>query len=108
MRFHLRPNPKLFGFLEWDGQYPTLPSTKGFLRYKINGAVAKEVGRVQFDSGFSQYWILGNALVGTNERGGEVYFYNYPQGGNPTNTITGLKNPYGITISVAPSGSDTR
>jgi hypothetical protein len=43
----------------------------------------------------------------------EILFYDYPKGGNPTKTIKGLGSEgygsvLGVTISVAPSGSQIR
>jgi WD40 repeat protein len=111
-KLRLRPNPLSHGPFEWDGQYLTVLTAnkrtpyEQVTRYRLSGRTGKMVGNVPLKvlSYLGQYWIQGSGLVAVDESTENVYFYHYPSGGNPTQTISGLDDPHGITISVAPSG----
>lgn len=113
-KFQLRPQLPKGAAFEWDGQYlGALTFSKKLgkevvIRYKVSGGMANEAGTVPLDgvSGItagSRFWIQGSGMVLTNSQNGDVYFFDYPKGGKPTKRISGLDDPFGITISVAPS-----
>jgi hypothetical protein len=47
------------------------------------------------------YFIEGSTAI-VSGGGKDVYFFNYPQGGAPTKTISGIFSPGSLTVSVAP------
>jgi hypothetical protein len=113
-RFNYRPSND-HGAFEWDGQYLAViafdvklrPEVWVVVRFQRSGNKENMVGTVPLNglSYASQFAVQGSGLVTANDNSGNVYFYNYPAGGNPTYTISGLDRPYGIAISVAPPGS---
>jgi hypothetical protein len=112
--FALKPHRSTgYGALRWDGQYLAngiLVHKADVKRYAIIGNYAEVVGSVQlnnYDVG-RPFWIQGSGLTAVCGQYASVCFYNYPAGGNPTKTITGLVSPYAVTVSVAPPGSHSR
>ena len=69
---------------------------------KYNGSFTLDVpGNIGFVS-------LTNSTLAASDFSSNVYLFNYPGGGSPTVTISGLYEPQGVTLSVAPTGSHTR
>jgi hypothetical protein len=112
---HLRRH----GAFNWDGKYLGVLSFSRKLRqeeviqYKLSGGTASQVGTIPLSgvtgvNGQGYFVVQGSGMVLTNSRTGSVYFYNYPAGGNPTFTISGLDDPDGVAISVAASRSRIR
>lgn len=113
----LKPRLGRHGSVVWDGKYLAIfaafsrrsPHTD-VIRYKVSGDAANEAGSVTLD-GFTQitntaqFWIEGPRMVLADTRAGGIYLFRYPEGGNPTKTISGLEDPLGITVSVAGGGS---
>ena len=113
-KFKLRPPLSSHGPFQWDGRYLGIlvfsrkQRREEVIRYNVSGGMASQIGIVPLNgvtgvTTSGQFWIQGSGMVFTDSRAGDVYFFNYPRGGNPTKTISGLDDPYGITISVGPS-----
>jgi len=76
-------------------------------QYAIIGNKAKYNGSFTLNAPQILYCSLSNStLVASGYN--SVYLFDYPAGGNPTLTISGLDEPTGVTISVAPTASHTR
>ena len=108
---NFRINPKEpHGGIQWDGLYFTVLHEGNIIdRYSpSNGRSGPPVGTVSL-TGPKIYWdydsIQGSILAVGQGSSNTVYVYEYPQGGYPTLTISGVKNAFGIAISVAPSRS---
>jgi hypothetical protein len=112
MRFRITPGGHHGGF-QWDGKYFTvLQDTTMELYLPKGGKSRKPVGSVKL-SDLPYYCdcqdsIEGSLLAVAAARYDEVYVYDYPQGGSPTLTISGVRYPEGVAISVPPSGKDNQ
>jgi hypothetical protein len=110
-KFVLQPPLSKHGPFQWDGQnlgvltFSKARHEEEVIRYKVSGGVAHQAGTVSLNgvNVSGQFWIQGSGIALTAPAAGNVYFFDYPKGGNPTTTISGLKDPYGVTVSVAPS-----
>lgn len=99
------------GGLQWDGTYLTILIATGTVELfsPQNGHSGKPVGSISLDdaSGLVYDSIEGGLVAvaepGHPSTGSTVYVYNYPQGGAPTLTISGLEGASGVAISVAPT-----
>lgn len=99
------------GAIAWDGKYVTVGDEDYLYQdysavYQTTGAGGKIVGVTALaDSDVVEnYWIEGNTLIAPNNlrysSGGDVYFYKYPAGNNPTKSLTkGFADPHGAAIS---------
>jgi hypothetical protein len=100
------------GAVQWDGKYLTVADRGSDVIYRaqVSGSMAKVQGQTKLSGiGYllDQSWISGNKVIAANIESvsaetGDVLFYNYPAGGNPTKMFSGLKLPFGVTVSVAP------
>ena len=110
MHFYISPRWN-HGGLQWDGKYFTVLMDTTIQQYLPKGGHSgKPVGSVKLQSLPSNcycYDSIEGSLVAVST-GGSVYVYKYPQGGNPTLTIPGVKNPQGVAISVPPPGKRIR
>ncbi len=101
----LNENIKYPGGVQWDGTYVAVRDYEANVIYQfsISGSSGTEVGATPLDgSSFAvQFWIAGSTVVAPNANGGSVGFWNYPAGGTPTQTIGGLGQPWGATVSLA-------
>jgi hypothetical protein len=97
------------GNVQWDGAHivvgdDTTGATSTIYQFAISGRSGTKVGTTSLNGGTSigQYWIQGGKVIGPNagSNTGNVLFWNYPAGGSPTKTITGLSRPLGATVSV--------
>jgi hypothetical protein len=102
-------NPERDGWFAWDGKYLAVGESVVW-RYEVSGSKGKKTGPGIDLNGVNargQFWMQGSKLSiatpGAGSQGGQghVYIYDYPQGGNPTKTISGLDQPYGVTVSVS-------
>ncbi|HEY1654262.1 MAG TPA: hypothetical protein VGF86_04025 [Candidatus Tumulicola sp.] len=91
------------GNIQWDGTYLAVgDQSKGQLfRFAIAGGRATLAGTVALSDAWDpcQFWIAGATVIGPNFLGSNVSIWNYPDGGAPTKTISGLDKPFGVTIS---------
>ena len=57
---------------------------------------------LNLDGRVYQFWIQGKTLIAPyyTSGGGGVAFFNYPAGGNPISTITGLEQPVAAAVSL--------
>jgi hypothetical protein len=119
MTFGLQPQPRRHGPFLWDGKHLGILVFSRKLRqedviqYNVSGGIASKVGAVPLNgvtgvTTSGQFWIQDSGIVLTDSRAGDAYFFDYPQGGNPTNTISGLDDPYGVTVSIVPSQSRSK
>lgn len=74
-------------------------------RYKLlRNHHAKYVGSLSVNMPvLSSFGVHTTRMVGVDNQNGDVYFFNYPQGGNPTYTLTGLYEPGAVAFSDAKS-----
>jgi hypothetical protein len=95
--------------LQSDGTYVTLIGTTIIYRYSYRRVPGgKQAGTIKLNAPCcAAYWIQGSEMAGI-DGGSNAYFFNYPAGGDPITTITGLQRTQGVTISVAPSDSHIR
>lgn len=101
----LKLNPLSDGWFAWDGTDLAVGESV-LTRYQISGSKGTKIGPKVMLSDVhvrGQFWIQDSGLVIATQSQGNVYVFNYPQGGNPTNTISGLDDPYGVTVSVGSS-----
>lgn len=108
-RFGFTPKAR-HGGLIWDGQYLTADYGATIYRYQPSGGRSgNPVGTVTLDGldnvdgeiGCCYYSIEDSILALAH--GDAVNVYDYPEGGEPTLTISGLTNAIGVAISIAPS-----
>jgi hypothetical protein len=73
-------------------------------QFTISQSYGTKVGSTPLtgSSDVNQFWKQGKTVVGPDEVTSDVYFFNYPAGGSPTKTITGLRFPTGATVSKSP------
>jgi hypothetical protein len=94
------------GAVQWDGtllaigDYPS----NAIYRFHVSGNTGTNVGETHLDSASFAIglWIDGSRVIGPNDDGANVMFWNYPQGGPHTKVIEGLHYPLAATVSLAP------
>lgn len=93
---------ELPGGMLWDGKYVAVSdeSKKTIYRFDFRkGFVAKTKQTVM--GGLGQcvlFWITNGTLICPNPASAEVEFYRYPQGGKPTRTFGGVKEPQSALV----------
>lgn len=91
------------GGVEWDGTYVAVgdQSTNTIYQFSIAGKHATKAGSTALGgaSEVFQFWIDGSKVIGPDALGGDVGFWNYPEGGTATKTISGLYAPLGAVVS---------
>ncbi len=96
------------GCIGWDGTYVTAFSGKAILQYRFNnGRAGKPAGTVKLNGvdAAGCFTFATSSVVVTQEAAGKVELFHYPQGGNPTVTISGVSDPFGIAYSAAASAA---
>jgi hypothetical protein len=92
------------GNVQWDGKYITFASINGSVyRFVMKGTVGKLKGSTILN-GSSQCdvgWIQGKTVIAPQQNSADVLLYKYPAGGSAIKTITGLTEPFGVTVSLA-------
>jgi hypothetical protein len=92
------------GGVQWDGTYVAVGDRAAnvIYRFTINGIKGKEAGSVSLgdSSDVNQFWTDGSKVIGSDFGAANVGFWNYPTGGSPTKTISGLGKPVGATVSL--------
>ena len=73
--------------------------------YRVNivGNTGTVVGSVALTDAQQIYsfWLHDNTLIGADGRGNYIGYWKYPAGGSPFNTIIGIYEPLGLTLSLA-------
>jgi hypothetical protein len=101
--------------VQWDGKYLAIEAGDGvetIYQFKISGTTGTLEGSTVLGSAVDviQFWITapkgkhsqGTRVIGPDFTAGDVAYYAYPAGGDPTNSFTtGLDEPYGATLSYA-------
>ena len=103
-KFGLKPHIHSHHYgLQTDGTYVTLIGTSIIYRYSYRQVPGgKQAGQIKLNvSCCSDYWIHGSEMAAAG--GSIAYFFNYPAGGDPIATMTGLERAQGVTISPAQS-----
>ncbi len=114
----LSPIISIPGGVQWDGKnvavgnQDSLNSTIYLMRFSGSKATLK--GTVILDNGedVAGFWIQklakGMDVVAPaqgNTAGSRVFFYNYPAGGSPKQTLTGFKTAIGAAVSTVRTGN---
>lgn len=93
------------GGVQWHGTHLAIGDQSAAVIYQfaIRGNNGTKVGSTPLTGSKDvvQFWIQGKKVIGPDAGLAHVAFYNYPAGGSPTKTITGLGEPVGLTISRA-------
>jgi hypothetical protein len=103
-------NQQIFvpGGVQWDGKYVAVEDQgagyKGstIYQFSISGSAGTEVGTTTLGGSTDviRFWIDHKRVIGGNIGSSpNVMFWRYPRGGNSTKTITGVKEPVGVTVS---------
>jgi hypothetical protein len=96
------------GQVQWDGKHIAVGaddvSPAVIYQFAINGSAGTEIGSTTLGSSASvpQFWIQGKYVIGPEQSNNEVGIWKYPAGGAPIKTITGVHDPFGATVSLAP------
>lgn len=104
--------------LQWDVPYLTMELGKEpgvIYQVKVQGTTGTIVGHTTLESASGPlYWIQGSSAVAAYQTSRGAYasvgIWDYPQGGSPTEIISGIdkKGLWDLTVSVAPSASHSR
>ncbi len=112
----LSHTPQGEGDVQWDGQYVAVssPNEQMIIRFRINGKLGKEAGYTSFND-FSdvfqfsfpnlgaRHGKMAGRVIGASEEFGEMMYWDYPQGGNPTQSFGGDDGEMlGSVVSLAP------
>jgi hypothetical protein len=89
---------------QWHGKLVAVGDgdTNTIYRFKISGTTGTVVGSTVLGGAetVSQWWIGGKVVIGGDSGTGDLDFWPFPAGGAaPTKTVTGLSQPFGVTIS---------
>ncbi len=91
------------GGIQFDGKHVAIEDIKKSIVYRLrfSGSQAVVVGstRLQGTTFVQQYWTQGTTLIGPDGNSA-VYFWKYPRGGSPANSIEGFTLDYGSTVSL--------
>jgi hypothetical protein len=90
------------GGIQFDGKHVILEDSRSLIVYRLrfSGSRAIIVGSTPLSGAkdVHQYWLQGKTLIGPDLYG-DVYFWQYSQGGIPINSIQGFTEPFGSTVS---------
>jgi hypothetical protein len=93
------------GGVSWDRKDVLVGDSRAgvIYRFAIDGSVGRKVGstRLRDARDPTQFLVAGNDLVAANFAGAGVSFWKYPAGGAPLANISGLGEPFGVTLSRA-------
>lgn len=106
--FKIKPKAPHGGF-RWDGQHFTVGINGTIDQYEPSGGHSGQpVGSVSLNGINLKdlFYSIQGGIIAVAVPYGNVYVYNYPQGGNPTLTIPN-GNSLSAAVSVAPSRSRT-
>lgn len=101
----LNQTVQLPGGVQWDGKYVAIGDQIAATIYQFNvsGSVGTKVGITPLNGGnyVRQFWIYGRKVIGPDNQGANVKFWNYPGGGTATKSINNFKYPIAATVSPA-------
>jgi hypothetical protein len=92
------------GNVQVDSGVLTVGDQDSAVIYQITNNSVSGTTPLTGSSDVVQYFIDGGTVVGPDAGNADAEFYNYPAGGSPTKTITGLSEPIGSAISTAKGG----
>ncbi len=92
------------GGVQWDGKYIALGSQlspAAIYQIRVSGSTGTVVGTTPLDEvqvviGF---WKQGSKVVAPDALAGEINFYDYPSGGDPTKVVGHSGEPVGAVVS---------
>jgi hypothetical protein len=100
------------GGVQWDGKYVAVGDqyygdgpAAAIHRVSVSGSSGRVVGTTLLKQRSDevqvvQFWIDGTKVIGSNALAQSTDVWKYPAGGNAKTLVTGLKIPYGVTLSV--------
>ncbi|MGC1380525.1 MAG: hypothetical protein WA814_05830 [Candidatus Baltobacteraceae bacterium] len=93
------------GAVQWDGKYVAVGDVVApavIYQFSVAGSQATEVGSTTLEQSTSvgQFWIDGGRVIGPDYSRGDVGFWNYPSGGDPTKLISNndFDSPSGAVV----------
>jgi len=95
------------GGVQWDGKDLAVGDDRSsyIYRFAVSGYKGKRVGatRLRVWPGLHQFFIDDGVLIDPTylPSRGAVALYDYPAGGKPTRTVTGVSTPAGAVVSLA-------
>lgn len=95
------------GSVQWDGKYLAIgdDSTNEIYRFMISGSSGTLEGSTSLGGlkeDVVQWWIQGKTVIGAEGEPSNIFYWDYPTGGNPTKDITkAVFAPAGVTVSLA-------
>ena len=98
--------PKIFPHegLQWDGTHLAIATNSKISQYRIRHKEGKRVGSASLGTCcLGHFAIAGSLLVTTDAGYDHVQLFKYPEGGNPTLTISNVAGATGVAISIEPS-----
>ena len=107
MNVNLSKDINCCGQVQWDGHHITIDDEQAgaIYRLKVSGSTGTIVGTTrlkQWAGGDTQSWIQNNMVIQPDGNGAtEIGVWRYPQGGNPTTSITVPAAVFGVTVSPA-------
>jgi hypothetical protein len=92
------------GGVQWDGKYVALGSQLSpvaIYQVQVSGSTGTVVGTTTLDEVqvVIGYWKQGTKVVAPDALAGEINFYNYPAGGDPTKVISHSGEPVSAVVS---------
>ena len=94
--------------IQWTGKYLAMgDQSQGsyparIYRFAVSGSSTTLVGTTMLDNtrSFQQFAVHHGKVAAAGSYSGDVALYHYPAGGEETKSIGGLKNPFGVTVSL--------
>lgn len=98
---HWRLRPLFAGGVQYDGADVAVGGLKHGRIFRISDREVVGTTKIIGTCQVRQFAIDGETLIAPSacHSHGEVLFYDYPGGGNPTTKLTGFQLPYAVTIS---------
>jgi hypothetical protein len=97
--------------VQWDGKYMALGGEAGSSSYYYYGVISRYMissrkgvlkGSTDLSADAVSFFIEGSTVIASDGGDDDLNFFNYPQGGQPTKTISGISRPGSLTVSNAP------
>jgi hypothetical protein len=97
------------GAIQWDGEYlavgdqVSLFGPSKIYEFSMSGSTGKLVQTTPLSDSCDvlQFWIQGRRVVASNDCASHVLYFDYPNGGSSTKTISrDLQQPVGVAVSL--------